>query len=138
QSGLPVYSLYGDTTRPTADMLRGLDTLVYDIQDVGARVYTYTSTLLEVMRAAAEHGIGVVVLDRPDPISGDQVEGTVLDPKFTSFVGPGPIAMRYGMTIGELGQFLNAELGVGADLTVVSMHAWRRSDWYDQTGLAWV
>src|SRR5262249_19782522 len=81
-TGLPVYSLYGQTTRPTADMLRGLDALVYDIQDVGARVYTYTSTLLEVMRAGAEHGVPIFVLDRPDPIGGGFVEGAVLDPRF--------------------------------------------------------
>jgi uncharacterized protein YbbC (DUF1343 family) len=138
QTGLPVYSLYGQTTRPTADMLRGLNALVYDIQDVGARVYTYTSTLLEVLRAGAQHGLPVVVLDRPDPIGGVAVEGTVLDPRFTSFVGPAPIAMRYGMTIGELGQYFNAELSVGADLTVVPLHNWRRADWFDETGLEWV
>jgi uncharacterized protein YbbC (DUF1343 family) len=113
-----MYSLYGATTRPTDAMLNGLDTLVYDIQDVGARPYTYTTTLLEVLHAAASHGLTVVVLDRPDPIGGEQVEGNVLDPDFASFVGPAPIAMRYGMTIGELAQFFNAELGVGAELHV--------------------
>jgi uncharacterized protein YbbC (DUF1343 family) len=119
-------------------MLRDLDALVYDIQDVGARVYTYTSTLLEVMRAAAEHRLPVVVLDRPNPINGVDTDGTVLDPRFTSFVGPAPIAMRYGLTIGELGQLFNAELNVGADLSVVSVEGWRREAWYDQTGLPWV
>lgn len=138
QTGLPVYSLYGQTTRPTPAMLQGLDTLVYDIQDVGARVYTYTSTLLEVMRAAADHQVRVVVLDRPVPINGDDVEGNVLDPAFTSFVGPAPIAMRYGMTIGELGTFFNAELQVGADLQVVPLQGWQRGMWFDQTGLTWV
>ena len=137
-TGLPVYSLYGATTRPTAAMLRGLDAVVYDIQDVGARVYTYTSTLLELLRAGAEHAVPIVVLDRPDPIGGDQLDGTVLEPSFTSFVGPAPIAMRYGLTIGELGQFFNAELGVGADLTIVPMRGWQRSMWFDATGLAWV
>ena len=137
-TGLPVFSLYGDTTRPTATMLRGVDTLVYDIQDVGARVYTYISTLLETLRASAEHGVPLVVLDRPDPVGGDQVDGNVLDPRFASFVGPAPIAMRYGMTIGELGQFFNAELGVGANLRVVPMQGWQRADWLDATHLAWV
>lgn len=138
RTGLPIYSLYGQTTRPTDAMLRGIDTLVYDIQDVGARVYTYPATLLEVMRAAAAHGLPVVVLDRPNPTDGEQVEGNVLDARFTSFVGPAPIAMRYGLTIGELAQLFNAELGIGADLTVVPLHGWRRSMWFDQTGLSWV
>lgn len=138
RTGLPVYSLYGYTTRPTAAMLAGVDVLVYDIQDVGARPYTYISTLLDVMRAGAQSGIGVVVLDRPDPIDGDHIEGTVLDAEFTSFVGPAPIAMRYGLTIGELGQFFNGEMAVGADLTVVPMHGWTRATWYDETGLPWL
>jgi uncharacterized protein YbbC (DUF1343 family)/CubicO group peptidase (beta-lactamase class C family) len=138
RTGLPIYSLYGATTRPTDAMLREVDTLVYDIQDVGARTYTYTSTLLEVIRAAAEHGLPVVVLDRPNPIDGEHVEGNVLDPGFASFVGPAPIAMRYGLTIGELARFFNAELGVGADLTVVPLQGWRRNVWFDQTGMTWV
>jgi uncharacterized protein YbbC (DUF1343 family) len=133
-TGLPIHSLYGQTTRPTAAMLRGLDALVYDIQDVGARVYTYTSTLLEVLRA----GLPVIVLDRPNPIGGVDVQGTVLDTRFKSFVGAAPIAMRYGMTVGELGRWFNGELNLGADLTVVSMRDWRRELWFDQTGLRWV
>ena len=138
QTGLPIYSLYGDTTRPTARMLDGIDTLVFDIQDAGARPFTYPSTLLEVMRAAAQHGKAVVVLDRPNPIGGEQVEGNVLDPRFASFVGVAAIAMRHGLTVGELGQLFNAELGVGADLTVVPLHGWRRAMWLDETGLSWV
>jgi uncharacterized protein YbbC (DUF1343 family) len=138
RTGLPIHSLYGQTTRLTQSMLQGLDTLVYDIQDVGARTYTYTSTLLGVMQSAAAHNVSVVVLDRPDPIGGDQVEGNVLDPKFASFVGPAPIAMRYGMTIGELAQLFNGELGVSADLTVVQIDKWRRPLWFDQTGLEWI
>jgi uncharacterized protein YbbC (DUF1343 family) len=138
RTGLPVHSLYGATTRPTPGMLRGVDALVFDIQDVGARVYTYISTLLEVLRAGAAHAKSVVVLDRPNPINGTDVEGNVLDPRFASFVGPAPIAMRYGMSIGELGRLFNAELQVGADLTVVPLRGWRRDDWYDQTGLQWV
>jgi uncharacterized protein YbbC (DUF1343 family) len=138
QTGLPIFSLYGQTTRPTDAMLHGVEVLVYDIQDVGARTYTYTSTLLEILRAGAQHGMPVVVLDRPDPVAGDKVDGNVLDPRFVSFVGPAPIAMRYGMTIGELGQFFNAELQVGADLQVVATDGWRRSMWFDDTGLDWV
>jgi uncharacterized protein YbbC (DUF1343 family) len=138
QTGLPVFSLYGQTTRPTAAMLGNVDTLVFDLQDVGARTYTYISTLLEVLRAAAEHHVPVIVLDRPNPINGVDIDGPVLDPRFTSFVGAGPIAMRYGLTIGELGRLFNVELRVGADLIVVPVDRWRRTDWYDQTGLAWV
>src|SRR5439155_19001688 len=129
---------YGSTTRPTDAMLAGLDVLVYDIQDVGARTYTYISTLLEVSKAAAARQLPFVILDRPNPLGGEQVEGNVLDPRFASFVGSAPIAMRYGMTIGELGQLFNAELGVGADLTVVPMQGWDRAMWFDQTGLEWV
>ena len=138
RTGLPVFSLYGDTTRPTAAMLDGVETLVFDIQDVGARVYTYIATLAEVLRAGAEHGIPVVVLDRPNPINGVEVEGNVLDPAFASFVGPAPLPMRYGMTIGELGRFFNQELGIHADLSVVPLEGWQRALWYDQTGLPWV
>ena len=135
-TGLPIHSLYGTTTRPTAQMLQGLDALVYDVQDVGARTYTYISTLLEVMRAASQHSLPVVVLDRPNPIGGDHVDGNVLDTRFASFVGPAPIAMRYGMTLGELAQRFNAD--VGADLHVVRLVGWQRSMWFDQTDLEWV
>jgi uncharacterized protein YbbC (DUF1343 family) len=138
QTGLPIYSLYGTATRPTDAMLSDLDVLVYDIQDVGARPYTYLSTLLEVMRAGAQHGMPVVVVDRPNPIGGDRVEGNVLDPAFASFVGSAPIAMRYGMTIGEMGQFFVGVLGIDADLTVVPMEGWQRSIWFDETGLGWI
>jgi uncharacterized protein YbbC (DUF1343 family) len=138
KTGLPIHSLYGNTTRPTDAMLNGLDTLVYDIQDVGARTYTYISTLLRVIEAAAARQLPIVILDRPNPIGGAQVEGNVLDARFASFVGPAPIAMRYGMTIGELGQLFNVELGVGADLSVVAMQGWDRAMWFDRTGLEWV
>jgi uncharacterized protein YbbC (DUF1343 family) len=119
-------------------MFDGLDTLVFDIQDVGARTFTYPSTLLEVMRAAAQYGKAVVVLDRPNPIGGEQVEGNVLDPRFASFVGVAAMAMRHGLTMGELGRLFNAELDVGADLTVVPLQGWRRAMWFDETGLSWV
>ncbi len=138
QTGLPAFSLYDGTTRPTPAMLRGIDTLVYDLQDVGARVCTYTTTLLEVLRAGASQGVPVVVLDRPNPLNGLDVEGSVLDPRFGSFVGPAAIPMRYGLTIGELAGLFNAELRAGADLTVVPLQGWRRGDWWDQTGLTWV
>jgi uncharacterized protein YbbC (DUF1343 family) len=138
QTGLPIYSLYGTTTRPTDAMLQGIQALVYDIQDVGARPYTYISTLLEVMRAAAAHQLPLVVLDRPNPIGGDAVDGNVLDTHFASFVGPAAIAMRYGLTIGELGQLFNTELGVGADLSVVRLEGWQRAMWLDAAGLEWV
>jgi uncharacterized protein YbbC (DUF1343 family)/CubicO group peptidase (beta-lactamase class C family) len=133
-TGLPIHSLYGTTTRPTPAMLKGLDVLVYDIQDVGARTYTYISTLLETLRV----GVPVVVLDRPNPIGGAAVEGPVLDPRFTSFVGPAPIAMRYGMTIGELARYFADELVPSATLTVVPLRGWRRDQWFDQTGREWI
>jgi len=138
KTGLPVYSLYGATRKPTAAMLRGIDVLVFDIQDVGARFYTYMSTLAVSMQAAAAQGIPVVVLDRPDPLSGDLVGGPVLDPKWTSFFGLYPIPILYGMTIGELARFFNGEFGIGASLVVVPMEGWHRSMWFDQTGLPWV
>ena len=138
RTGVPVYSLYGETTRPTREMLAGLHVLIFDVQDVGARVYTYAATLLEVLRAAAGRQLRVVVLDRPNPINGIDVEGNVLDPRFASFVGPGPLAMRHGMTIGELARFFNSELKIGAALTVVPLDGWSRQKWYDQTGLPWV
>jgi uncharacterized protein YbbC (DUF1343 family) len=138
KTGLPVYSLYGATRKPTPAMLRGIDVLVFDIQDVGARFYTYMSTLAVSMQAAAAEGIPVVVLDRPDPLSGELVAGPVLEPKWTSFFGLYPIPILYGMTIGELARFFNEEFGIGANLIVVPMEGWHRAMWFDQTGLPWV
>jgi uncharacterized protein YbbC (DUF1343 family) len=135
---LPVYSLYGATRKPTPAMLRGLDALVFDIQDVGARYYTYTSTLALAMQAAASQGIPIVVLDRPDPLTGDLVAGPVLDPRWSSFIGMYPVPVLYGMTIGEYARFINGEFGIGANLIVVPMDGWRRAMWFDQTGLPWV
>ena len=135
-TGLPVHSLYGETTKPTGEMLRGLDTLVFDIQDVGARFYTYASTLTYALEAAAEHAVGVVVLDRPNPINGESVEGNVLEPGFESFVGLHPVPIRHGLTIGELALMVND--GVGAELRVVPVEGWRRGMWFDETGLPWV
>jgi uncharacterized protein YbbC (DUF1343 family) len=138
RTGLPIHSLYGEVRRPTTAMLQGIDLLVFDLQDVGARVYTYIATLIEVLRAGTAHRLPVVVLDRPNPINGIDVEGNVLNPRFTSFVGPAPVAMRYGMTVGELGRLFNQTLGIGADLMVVPLRGWQRSDWQDQTGQPWV
>ncbi|MBN2270849.1 MAG: DUF1343 domain-containing protein, partial [Sedimentisphaerales bacterium] len=139
---IPVYSLYGKTNKPTADMLRDVDVLVFDIQDVGARFYTYTYTMSLAMEAAAENGKRFVVLDRPNPINGLTVEGNILEPKFTSFVGLYPIPVRHGMTVGELAKMFNEQGwlkgGVKADLVVVPMQGWRRGDWYDRTGLRFI
>ena len=137
-TGLPVYSLYGDTPKPTQEMVAGLDTLAFDIQDVGVRFYTYLSTMVLAMEAAADYGLQFVVLDRPNPLTGVKVEGPLLDPAFQSFVGCGPVPIRHGLTLGELALFFNAERGIGADLTVVPLAGWTREQWYDETGLAWI
>ncbi|MDI7248076.1 MAG: DUF1343 domain-containing protein [Bacillota bacterium] len=138
KTGLPIHSLYGKTTKPTPEMLKGIDVLVYDIQDVGVRFYTYISTMAYAVQAAAEHGIEFVVLDRPNPLGGLAVEGPVLRKEFASFVGVYPIPVRYGMTVGELAGLFNAEFGIGARLRVVRMEGWRREMWFDDTSLPWV
>ena len=138
KTGLPIHSLYGDTNKPTPQMLEGIDVLVYDIQDLGVRQYTYESTLALAMQAAAEKGIPLVVLDRPDPITGTILEGDILEPAYQSFVGIYPVLSRHGMTVGELAKMYNAEQRIGADLTVVPVEGWRRAMWWDQTGLPWV
>jgi len=135
---LPVFSLYGATRRPTPRMLRGLDTLVFDLQDVGARYYTFISTLLHAMEACAAQGRRLVVLDRPNPIGGDQLDGNVLDPAFRSFVGLHPLAVRHGMTVGELALMFRAERSLALDLRVVPMRGYRRSMSFEDTGLPWV
>jgi uncharacterized protein YbbC (DUF1343 family) len=135
---VPVFSLYSDTREPTADMLAGLDVLVIDLQDVGTRVYTYIYTMANCLRAAARHGLPVVVCDRPNPIGGDQVEGASLQTAWSSFVGQYPIPMRHGMTIGELARLFNQAFGIGATLEVVPLDGWRRSMYFDETGLPWV
>ena len=138
KTGLPIHSLYGDTNKPTPQMLEGIDVLVYDIQDLGVRQYTYESTLALAMQAAAEKGIPLVVLDRPDPITGTILEGDILEPAYQSFVGIYPVLSRHGMTVGELAKMYNAEQRIGAKLTVVPVEGWRRGMWWDQTGLPWV
>ncbi len=138
KTGLPVHSLYGETYKPTPRMLEGIDVLVYDIQDLGVRQYTYESTLALAMQAAAEKGIPIVVLDRPNPITGTILEGDILEPAYHSFVGIYPVLSRHGMTLGELAKMYNAEQRIGAELTVVPVEGWRRGTWWDQTGLPWV
>ncbi|MGE3472282.1 MAG: exo-beta-N-acetylmuramidase NamZ domain-containing protein [Vicinamibacterales bacterium] len=138
RTGLTVHSLYGETRRPTPAMLAGLDTLVVDLQDVGARFYTYLTTVGYVLEEAAKAGLKVVVLDRPNPIGGWQVEGPLADEALLSFIAYMPMPIRHGMTIGELAALFNAERKINADLTVVTMDGWRRDQWFDQTGLAWV
>lgn len=136
-TGIPVNSLYGATNKPTPEMLRGIDVLVFDMQDVGARYYTYVWTMTLAMRAAAENHVKFMVLDRPDPIGGERVQGNILDTAFATLVGLYPVPMRYGMTIGELARYINAEYRIGADLTVIPMRGWKRSMWFDETGLPW-
>lgn len=137
-SGAPIHSLYGQHKKPTPEMVRGLDALVFDMQDVGCRYYTYIYTLSYVMEAAAEAGLEVVVLDRPNPITGARVEGPILRPAMSSFVGRYPLPVRHGLTVGELARTFNAEFGIGCALTVIPMRGWRRAMWFDQTGLPWV
>jgi uncharacterized protein YbbC (DUF1343 family)/CubicO group peptidase (beta-lactamase class C family) len=139
-SGLPVYSLYGTGFRPTPESLRGIDTLVFDVQDVGTRFYTYASTMHRAMRAAADAGIRFVVLDRPNPIDGLHVAGPVLAPEAVkkNFVNHFPLPVRHGMTIGELALLMDAQDHLGLDLQIVPMRGWRRDETYDQTGLPWV
>jgi uncharacterized protein YbbC (DUF1343 family) len=137
-TGLPAYSLYGEVRKPTAEMLSDVDVLVFDVPDVGTRVYTFVHTMALAMQAAREHGKRFVVLDRPNPICGTHVEGNILEPGYSSFVGMFPIPMRHGMTIGELAGMFNDEFGIGCDLEVVRMEGWRREMWHDLTGLPWV
>jgi uncharacterized protein YbbC (DUF1343 family) len=135
---VPVYSLYSDTREPTAEMLRDIDVLVVDLQDVGSRIYTFVYTMANCLIAARKHGVDVIVCDRPNPIGGIAVEGPVLQTGYESFVGGYPIPMRHGMTIGELARLFNEHFGIGADLEIAKMDGWRRSMFYDETGLPWV
>jgi uncharacterized protein YbbC (DUF1343 family) len=137
-TGLPIYSLYAETRRPTDAMLKGIDALVFDVQDAGVRFYTYITTMAYCMEEAAKHHIEFVVLDRPNPLGGEVIEGPVLDHDRLSFTGYFPMPVRYAMTMGELAQMFNAENKIGADLHVVSMKDWHRNETYDQTGLRWI
>ena len=139
KTGVPIYSLYQSEDRgPTPEMLKDVDVLVYDLQEVGGRTWTYVSTMALSMQAAARKKIPFVVLDRPNPIGGEIVEGARLDPKFKSFVGMYPIPARHGMTVGELATLFNREYGIGVELIVARVDNWRRSQWFDDTGLPWV
>jgi uncharacterized protein YbbC (DUF1343 family) len=138
RTGLTIHSLYGETRRPTADMLQDIDTMVVDLQDIGSRFYTYMSSLAYVMEAAAPRGIDVVILDRPNPINGSHVEGPVQDAGVDGFTGYFPMPVRHGLTLGELARLFNSERAIGARLHVVEMRGWARDAWWDNTGLTWV
>lgn len=138
KTGLPVYSLYGDTRKPTPEMLEDVDVLLFDIQDVGTRFYTYIYTMAYAMEAAEENDIEFIILDRPNPIGGVDVAGPVLDPDYSSFVGLYPIPLRHGMTVGELAHLFNEEFDIHADIDVIEMSGWERTDHYDDTPLEWV
>ena len=137
-TGLPVYSLYGETLHPTDEMLQGIDALVFDIQDAGVRFYTYLATMGYCMEEAAKHNIAFFVLDRPNPLGGEIVEGPMLDSDKTNFVGYFPLPVRYGLTIGELAQLFNAEKHIGADLHVIAMKNWHRNYFFESTGIKWI
>ncbi|HPD61204.1 MAG TPA: DUF1343 domain-containing protein [Thermodesulfobacteriota bacterium] len=138
KTGLPVYSLYGKTREPLPEMMQGIDCLVIDLPDVGARYYTFVWTLALCLRACKKYGKACIVLDRPNPINGVMMEGPVLDPRFSSFVGLYPLPIRHGMTMGEIALYINREFNIGCDLTVVPLEGWQREMWFDETSLPWV
>ena len=138
QTGLPIHSLYSETREPTEAMLEGLDVLVFDMQDVGCRIYTFAYTMANSMIAARKFGKKVIVCDRPNPISGEHVAGNVLEPEQASFVGQFAIPTRHAMTLGELARLFNDHFGLGCDLDVVKMDGWERTDWQDETDAPWV
>ena len=137
-TGIKIWSLYGKTQRPTPEMMRGLDALVFDIQDLGVRFYTYESTMLYAMEEAAKLKLPFYILDRPNPLTGIHVEGPMLDADKLSFVGAFPLPLRHGLTIGELARLENGERNLGAEIYVIQMAGWRREDWFDATGLPWL
>ncbi|MDA0328612.1 MAG: DUF1343 domain-containing protein [Gemmatimonadetes bacterium] len=138
RTGLPIHSLYGETRKPTPTMLDGVDVLVFDMQDIGARYYTYVSTMALAMEAAGEQGIPFLVLDRPNPIRGDVVQGSVLDPEYATFVGMYPVPMRHGMTPGELARMYVGAFGIDVELHVVPVDGWTRATLFTETGLPWI
>jgi uncharacterized protein YbbC (DUF1343 family) len=138
RTGLPIYSLYSETREPTEAMLADVDTIVFDMQDVGCRIYTFAYTMANCMRAANKFGKRVVVCDRPNPITGVGVEGSVTEKEFTSFVGQFEIPTRHGMTLGELAKLFNEHFGIGCELEIVKMDGWRREMWFEETGLSWI
>ena len=135
---IPVYSLYSDTREPTREMLADVDVLVIDLQDIGARIYTYIYTMANCLRACARHGVEVIVCDRPNPIGGTAIEGPMLDAGYESFVGQFPIPMRHGMTIGELARLFNDHFRIGAAVDVIRMSGWSRAQYADEAGAPWV
>ena len=137
-TGLPTFSLYDESRRPTDEMLSGIDTLVFDIQDAGVRFYTYTVTMAYCMEEAAKHKISFYVLDRPNLLGGEIIEGPMLDPDKTNFVGYMPLPVRYGLTIGELAQYFNTENHINCDLHVIQMKNWHRNYFFESTGIRWV
>src|SRR5215510_7347920 len=138
RTGLPAYSLYGETRKPSPEMLGDVDVLVFDVQDVGTRVYTFVYTMALAMEAARDNGKRFIVLDRPNPIGGLQIEGNILEPAFSSFVGMFPIPMRHGMTVGELALLFNEAFGIGCSLDVAPLEGWTRADYYDRCGFPWI
>jgi len=138
RTGLPVHSLYGEVRKPTPAMLAGLDDLIFDLQDVGVRIYTFAWTMTLAMAACRDAGVRFVVLDRPNPVGGRLREGPLLREGFESFVGLHPVPLRHGLTLGELARLANEQFGIGCELEVVPCEGWRRSDWFDETGLPWV
>ncbi len=135
---IPIYSLYSELRKPVPEMLGDVDTVLVDLQDVGARVYTFATTVVYLMKTCAQGAKKVVILDRPNPVNGLEVEGNLLNPAYSSFVGPFPIPMRHGLTLGELMTLYNEEYGIGAQLQVVSMIGWKRTAYFEETGLSWV
>jgi uncharacterized protein YbbC (DUF1343 family) len=138
RTGLPVRSLYGETRLPTPEMLEGIDALIFDVQDIGSRYYTFIWTMALAMEACARDGKKMIVLDRPNPLGGLLLEGNLVEDSHRSFVGLYPIANRHGMTVGELARLFNEEFGIACDLIVIPMKGWTRSQWFDETGLPWV
>lgn len=138
KTGVPIHSLYSETREPTEEMLDDVDVIVFDLQDVGCRIYTFVYTLANCMRAAKKFGKKVIACDRPNPIGGTQIAGNVLDPAFASFVGQFPVPTRHGMTAAELGRMFNDQFGIGCELECVAMTDWSRELWYDQTDGPWV
>lgn len=138
KTGLPVYSLYGDTRKPSQDMLSGIDIMLIDLQDIGARYYTFIWTMDLCMESCRQSGKTVIVLDRPNPINGINIEGPVLDPEYYSFVGLKPLPIRHGMTIGEIGSYIKNTFYPDLDYHVIKMEGWKREMWFDETGLPWV
>ena len=138
KTGLPIYSLYSETREPTEEMLRDVEVIVFDLQDIGCRIYTYVYTLANCMRAAKKFGKRVIACDRPNPIGGTQIAGNVLDPAFASFVGQFPVPTRHGMTACELARLFNEQFGIGCELECIPMEGWSRELWYDETDGPWV